>query len=175
MVVAKLPVIAIGVLVAGVIGGYVIAGALQPAAPVPSYATDPPGTVITGADQPKTSPCAWASNPLADVEEREQHELTVITACGLVKGEVQDITVSVAGEYTQYHFTLKPDAEYASMLNDANTKDLKGGLMIEIRFEDQSMFDRIHVGQRLEVQGPHVTDAEHDWNEIHFAKIVTVL
>jgi hypothetical protein len=167
--------LAAGMLVAGIIGGFVIAGAMHPAAVTPVVALDPPGTVLAGAHEPTTSPCAWASDPFAGVDAEEQTEITLITACGKVTGVVQDITVVVRDEQRVYHFTLLPDTEYASLANAANTAQLKGALMIEIEPQDQGIIPRLHAGEHLEIQGPHVTDNEHGWNEIHPAKIISVL
>ena len=172
---AKLPLIAVGLLVSGIIGGYAISGAMRAPTPTPTFTPDPAGTVLAGADQPKTSPCAWSDNPFDGVSANEQADLHLLSACGLVQGKVQDITVVVQGEQRIYHFTLLPDANYVSMVNDQNTAKLNGALMVEVELQDQGLFDHIHVGEHLEVQGPHVTDEANGWNEIHPAKIVTVL
>jgi hypothetical protein len=173
--VAKLPLIAVGLLVSGIIGGYAISGAMRGPTLTPTFTPDPAGTVLAGADEPKTSPCAWNDNPFEGVNADEQTDLQLLTACGLVQGKVQDITGLVQGEQRIYHFTLLPDADYASMANAQNTAQLNGALMVEIEAQDQGLFDHIHVGEHLEVQGPLVTDEAHGWNEIHPAKIVTVL
>ena len=176
MVSPKLTMIAVGMLAAGIIGGYGLSAVMtaRPAAPA-TVTTDPPGTVLVGADEPQTSPCAWASDPFEGVDAQEQAELTLVTACGHVKGTVQEITMVVRGEVKTYHFTLLPDAEYASLANADNDAKLHGALMIEIEPQDQGIIPRLHAGEHLEIQGPHVMDIDHGWNEIHPAKIISVL
>ena len=175
--VAKLPLIAIGMLTVGIVGGLIVASAIPGVVPVrgPAVTTDPPGTMLTGADEPKTTPCAWSANPFDGVDAQEQTHLTLISACGDVKGKVQDITVDVRGEQRVYHFTLLPDLQYATMANAANQAQLNGAIMVEIEPQDQAIIPRLHIGEHLEIQGPHVTDQDHGWNEIHPAKIIQVL
>ena len=175
--IAKLPLIAVGMLTVGIVGGLVVAMAVPGVVPArtQTVATDPPGTVLAGADEPRTTPCAWASAPFEGMDAQEQAELTLITACGEVKGTVQDITVVVRDEQKVYHFTLLPDPEYASLANSANTAQLKGALMVEVEPQDQGIIPRLHIGEHLQIQGPHVTDIDHGWNEIHPAKIISVL
>jgi hypothetical protein len=173
---SKLLMVAVGTLVAGLVGGMVLGGfMLPPRTTAPIVAQDPAGTVLAGGDEPKTTPCAWNAEPFEGMDAEEQAELTLISACGLVKGTVQDITVVVRDEQRMYHFTLLPDAEYASLANSANTAQLKGALMIEVEPADQAIFPRLHIGERLSIEGPHVTDIDHGWNEIHPAKIITVI
>ena len=176
MVSSKLLALGASALVAGLIGGLLIAAAVPGIVPAkPSQAADPPGTVLAGADEPQVTPCAWASNPFEGVDAEEQAELELIAACGDLKGTVQDITVVIRDETRQFHFTLLPDAGYTSMANADNAASLKGGIMIELELSEQSIISRLHVGEHLQVQGPLVKDIDHGWNEIHPAKIVTVL
>jgi hypothetical protein len=163
-------------LAGGIIAGILIAPAVpfQPAEPVNTGA-DAPGTVLVGADEPKATPCAWTNDPFEGMDAEQQAELTLISACGTVRGTVQDITVVVRDEARVYHFTLLPDSEYAPLANAENQAQLKGALMIEVEPQDQGIIPRLHVGERLEVQGPHVTDIDHGWNEIHPARIITVI
>ena len=176
MAVQKMPLLVTGLLVAGILGGYMVASAMRAPVTIPqTVTTDPPGTVLAGADEPQTTPCAWASNPFDGVNADEQAGLTLITACGDVKGTVADIMKVVEGEHTTYHFTLLPDSTYSGMANAQNQAQLNGALMIEIEAQDQGLIPRLHIGEHLEVQGPQVTDAEHGWNEIHPAKIIQVL
>lgn len=174
---SKLMMIAVGMLAAGIVGGYVAGGALRPAAtpPPPTVFVDPPGTVLAGGDEPKTTPCAWNDDPFEGVDAEERDSLTLVTACGEVKGTVADIIKVVEGEHTTYHFTLLPDSAYASMANAQNQAQLNGALMIEVEPQDQGLIPRLHIGEHLDIQGPHVTDIDHGWNEIHPAKIIAVL
>lgn len=148
---------------------------MPPRTATPVVTHDPSGTVLVGADQPQATPCAWNSAPFEGLDQAEQDELTLLSACGIVRGTVQDITVVIRDETKRYHFTLLPDAEYASLINAANTASLKGALMIEVEPADQDIMPRLFAGEHLEIQGPHVTDKDHGWNEIHPARIIMVL
>jgi hypothetical protein len=161
----------------GIVGGLIVASAVPGIVPAraPTVPTDPLGSVLTGADEPKTSPCAWSCNPFDGVDAHEQSHLALISACGDVKGKVQDITMEVPGEQRVYHFTLLPDCEFATMANAANQAQLNGALMVEIEPQDQAIVPRLHIGEHLDNQGPLVTDKDHGWNEIHPAKIIQVL
>jgi hypothetical protein len=85
--------------------------------------------------------------------------------------------IAVEGERTTYHFLLKPDAEFATMVNAENQAKQGGALGIEVEAGDASVMPRLHVNMHLEVQGPFVTDTDpdHGWNEIHPAKVITSL
>ena len=173
MVSSKLLALGASALVAGLIGGILIAASVPGfVAPYTTPAPDGPGTVIIGEDQPRATPCAWHETPLtAD----QMTKLTLNEACGVLQGEVTQIAVVVRGERTTFHFTVLPDAPYKSMANSYNDASWGGALVIEVALADQDALPHLHIGQHLEVQGPFVTDIEHQWNEIHPAKIVTVL
>jgi hypothetical protein len=81
----------------------------------------------------------------------------------------------IEGENNLYHFLLRPDTQFSSMLNDGNNQKLGGALMIEINLENQGILPRLHVGQHLEVQGPHVLDLGPLYNEIHPVKVIKVI
>jgi hypothetical protein len=175
MVAPKLLAFAGTTLVVGVVTGLLIASFVPMGAVQPPATVDGPGTVLVGADEPRTTPCAWAGDPFEGMDADQRAELTLIDACGSVRGTVQDILVKVRGETRTYHFTLLPDAGFTQLSNQANADELEGALMIEIEPADQGIIPRLHVGQHLEIQGPHVTDIDHAWNEIHPARIITVL
>lgn len=123
-------------------------------------------------DTSPTQPCAWDSEanhgaPVAD------H--TLLAACGKLTGRVVLIEMYVEGENNLYHFLLRPDTQFSSMLNDGNNQKLGGALMIEINLENQGILPRLHVGQHLEVQGPHVLDLGPMYNEIHPVKVIKVI
>ena len=80
------------------------------------------------------------------------------------------------------HIFLKPDPEYAEMLNDRNVTGQRGNLVLEpvcvgasvpwIRLRHacddfKQAFDKSLVGQHVQVVGAFVTDMDHGWNEIH--------
>jgi hypothetical protein len=172
----KLVMLATGLLAAGIVGGFVLGGvAFAPRTAAPVSLQDPPGTVLVGADVAQSTPCAWSADPLEGVDAEMQAELSVLAACAKVNGKVQDITVVVRDEARVYHFTLLPDAEFASLSNAENTAQLKGALMIEVLPQHQGIIPRLHVGQHLAIEGAHVTDIDHGWNEIHPARVITVL
>jgi len=120
-------------------------------------------------DKSTSTECAWDSEPNHGMPVAD-HEL--IKACGKLTGRVVLIEMYVEGESDLYHFLLRPDNQYTSMLNDGNDKKLGGALMIEINMEDQGILPRLHVGQHLEVQGPHVLDLGPMYNEIHPVKVI---
>jgi len=95
-----------------------------------------------------------------------------LAACGKLTGRVVLIEMYVEGEDNLYHFLLRPDTSFVSMLNDGNNQKLGGALMIEINKADSSVLPRLHVGQHLEIQGPHVLDMGPMYNEIHPVRVI---
>lgn len=168
----------IGVKLAIIIGvglfgvGLLIGAVLKPPIyePPPSPSSGNENVILQASGD---GPCPWKDAPLAGVEDPSR--LTVMEACATVKGVVQEIVLKVNDERTAYHFTILPDAGYAQFVNGENTAQLKGALVVEVLPADSTIMPRLALGQHLEVQGPHVTDTVHGWNEIHPAKVITQL
>ncbi len=156
-------------LTVGFLGGLASYNAVQP----PPAATPPEGSVILPA--PSAVACSWANEPFAGVSDEQAAKLTLNDACGKVRGTVTAVMIVVKGERTAYHFLLKPDAEFASMVNAQNTAEQGGALVIEVLPADAAVMPKLHVDLHLEVEGPFVTDSAHGWNEIHPAKVITAI
>ena len=113
-------------------------------------------------------------------EESEDHTWDpshhiLISEDGKMTGRVIMIEKFVEDERDQYHFLVLPDLEYRNMVNDANTNDLRGAMMVEIAKSDEYILPRLYIGQHLEIQGPHVTDTNHGWNEIDPVRVIIEL
>jgi len=124
-----------------------------------------------------TAPCSWHDTPFEGIDAAERAHLSLVDACGKVTGVVQEVVKVVEDEKTTYHFTILPDAQYASMVNAQNTAKAGGALIVEIEAADAGIMPRLHLGQHLSVEGPLVTDTDpdHGWNEIHPAKVIREL
>jgi len=158
-------------LVVGILGGVLLSNTVMPPAPKATSTTTPEVILQPGSPLP----CSWHDNPFEGVDAGEAAGLTLLDACGTVRGTVTQIVVEVRGEHTTYHFALKPDAAYATMVNSVNNDQVGGALIVEIAISDAAVLPRLHINQHLEVQGPLVTDSGHGWNEIHPAKFVQTL
>lgn len=97
---------------------------------------------------------------------------TLLAERALVTGRVVRIAMEVEDEETRFHFLILPDPAYFGMLNDGNKVKLEGALMIEILEADNFVAPKLHIGQHLEIQGPHVTDNNNGWNEINPASVI---
>ena len=99
---------------------------------------------------------------------------TLIDLHGKVTGRIIMIEKFVEGEEDQYHFLLLPDPEFKNMINDVNVNQLRGAIMCEIMKADEHILPRLHIGQHLEIQGPHVTDISenHGYNEIDPVRVI---
>lgn len=91
---------------------------------------------------------------------------TLLNINGKATGRVICIEMFVEGEQERYHFLLLPDLPFKDMVNDVNIEKLNGALMVEILVKDQGILPKLYIGQHLEIQGPHVIDNDHGWNEI---------
>jgi hypothetical protein len=153
----------------GFLGGFATNNAFHPAA------ATPPATTLPQVILPPPAPgaCSWQSDPFAGIDASEQADLQLHDACGTISGTVQSIYFNVEGEQRIYHFLIKPDAQFATMLNDGNNAKQNGCLVIEVEPTDSAIIPRLHINQHLEVQGPFVLDVPNGWNEIHPAKMVT--
>ena len=166
---AGLTIAVVASLSVGFLGGFAGHTMIQP----PPAATSPPSPVILAPPGPGA--CSWESEPFAGMDSADASKLTLINACGKLRGTVTDVAIVVKGERTAYHFLLKPDAEFATMVNAQNDASHGGALMIEVLPSDSFVMPKLHVNQHLEVEGPHVTDIDHGWNEIHPAKVITAV
>lgn len=166
---AGLAIAVVASLAVGFLGGFAGHSIMQP----PGAATPPPSPVIL--PQPGSAPCSWQGDPFAGMDEADAAQLTLINACGQMRGTATDVAIVVKGERTTYHFLLKPDAQFATMVNAQNDAQQRGRLVVEVMPADSFVMAKLHVGMHLEVEGPHVTDIDHAWNEIHPAKVITAL
>ena len=97
---------------------------------------------------------------------------TLLNADGKITGRVIMVGKYVEDEQDRYHFLVYPDASYKDMVNDRNKASLDGALMIELLYKDNPVIPKMHVGQHLEIHGPHVTDNNNGWNEIDPANVI---
>jgi hypothetical protein len=118
--------------------------------------------------------CSWKSLP----DQGWDHVAsTLITECGKVTGKVVMITMYVEQEADRYHFTIMPDTQYGYMTNSVNNQTksnhgLDGAIMIELPLSQVNVMPKLHVGQHLECQGPHIIDNENHWTEIHYVQSI---
>jgi hypothetical protein len=97
---------------------------------------------------------------------------TLLNADGKITGRVILVGKYVEDEQDRYHFLVLPDLAYKNMVNDRNTESLSGALMIELLYKDNPVIPRMHIGQHVEIHGPHVTDNNNGWNEIDPANFI---
>ncbi|MDO8600755.1 MAG: hypothetical protein Q7R73_04095 [bacterium] len=104
--------------------------------------------------------------------------LEVKDPCIRVTGVIQKIRVEKDGDY---HVELRLDPAYRHLLNDANSKNQRGNLVVEpicqrkVTQENAkeacrgfNKFMKIPpVGTRVTVEGSYVLDTHHGWMEIH--------
>jgi hypothetical protein len=102
-------------------------------------------------------------------------DFTIINPHAKVTGRVVTIEMFIEDEQSRYHFLVLPDAKYTNMLNDGNKLNLTGALMVEVRDDDMGIMPHLHIGQHLEIDGPHVTDLAYGWNEINPANYIAVI
>lgn len=153
----KVIAVALITLVVGIALGYTIASTMDKG---------------TGSDGDKTILSAENAEKDPEVYQPDLDHHTLLDANGRATGRVTCIEMFVEGEQERYHFLLLPDLAYKDMVNDANIENLNGALMVEILVQDQGILPRLHIGQHLEIEGPHVTDNEHGWNEIDPVKVI---
>jgi hypothetical protein len=105
-----------------------------------------------------------------------QARFTVLSTCEEAIGTVHDMTGTKQGD-GDYQFDLAVQEPYKKLLNQENTNQVNGMLVIEIIPKDQNNnFVQIPKnGNTIEVYGAWVTDNPHGWNELHPAwKILPV-
>ena len=124
----------------------------------------------TNNDKIILSPEKSEKDPMAYQPDLDHH--TLLNANGRVTGRVICIEMFVEDEQERYHFLLLPDLRYKDMVNDVNLQNLNGALMVEILVQDQGILPQLHIGQHLEIEGPHVIDNDHGYNEIDPVKTI---
>ena len=107
--------------------------------------------------------------------ELNASDFIVLNEHAKVTGRVITIEMFIEDEQSRYHFLVLPDVQYANMLNDGNKVHLNSALMVEVRDDDMGIMPRLHIGQHLEIDGPHVTDKAYGWNEINPANYIAVI
>jgi hypothetical protein len=104
--------------------------------------------------------------------------LQVLDACISVTGTVEEIRKEADGDV---HIRFRLDHQFESLLNDKNISRQQGDLVLEpicqgrIRQADaeepchlyNGPYFEPEVGQRYQVSGTYVHDADHGWNELH--------
>jgi hypothetical protein len=171
------------------------ASAPAPAATsVPTAATSVPssGPVTTRPTGDRCRP----GDPLANVYRPGR--LQVIEPCKTVTGTVMTFTRDSGEGDGDLKFTLKPDPEFANVVNEINQRDQYGYLVVEIVPADQPGCspgrpprpreeDRDYgictganvtlpePATHVAVTGPLVLDRPHGWMEIHPAWVVEAI
>ncbi len=114
------------------------------------------------------------------------YRLHVISACRTVTGTVEDVRQEPDGDT---HILLKPDPQYAGLVNAGNIEREHGDLVLEpvcagyVSQADAvtachgftSGVRGVSAGDRIRVTGSYVLDADHGWMEIHPVSRITVL
>lgn len=114
------------------------------------------------------------------------YRLHVIDSCKTVTGRVDDVRYEPDGDV---HLLLGLPPSRSGLLNGGNISDTHGDLVVEIicvgtvtQADAESACARIanqvsvpSTGERVEVTGTYVLDADHGWNEIHPVSRLTVL
>ncbi len=104
--------------------------------------------------------------------------LHVIESCAEVKGTIQEVKVEADGDF---HIQLKPDPEYAYLMNSRNISQQGGALVVEpVCMNPLDKWYARHacegfrqdivvppVGTHVTVKGSYVLDILHWWKEIH--------
>ena len=134
------------------------------------------------SQQPETTKTAVAALPDCDqtLWDHVYHpaRLRVIEECKIVTGTIVSIKAEKDGDL---HIRLKPDEQFAGLLNQKNIEGQNGSLVLEPVCVDvvtqtdaadackgfQNKVTIPKVGMHVEVTGSYVLDQEHGWNEIH--------
>ena len=103
-----------------------------------------------------------------------QARFSVLSTCEKAVGIVNDMK-STREDDGDYQFNLELEPQYKLLLNNENSKQVQGMLVIEITPQDQKSVPVPKNGDKIEVYGAWVTDNPHGWNEIHPAWKVTIL
>jgi hypothetical protein len=114
------------------------------------------------------------------------YRLHVISACRTATGTVEDVRQEPDGDT---HILLKPDPQYAGLVNAGNAEREHGDLVLEtICAGDVSQADAVtachgftpgvrsvSAGDRIRVTGSYVLDTDHGWMEIHPVSRIAVI
>jgi hypothetical protein len=105
-----------------------------------------------------------------------QARFTVLSTCEEVIGIVHDMTGAKQDD-GDYQFNLVVHEPYKRLLNQVNSNQVNGMLVIEIIPHDQnsSVVQIPKNGDIIEAYGSWVTDNPHGWNELHPAWKVKIL
>lgn len=110
-----------------------------------------------------------------------EDRLHIINPCISVSGIIKAARREKDGDW---HVLLDLDPEFSSLLNQANSEEQHGYLVLEPMCSNpvtqndtleegvcegftQSIFGTDFIGQRVVVAGAYVIDMEHGWTEIH--------
>lgn len=124
--------------------------------------------------QTNSDPNCRQGNVLNGIDR--QSKFLVLSTCEKAVGIVHDMNGQRQDD-GDYQFNIDVDEPYKRLLNDDNTKQVNGMLVVEIISKDQNNPNVIipKNGDRIEVYGAWVTDRLHGWNEIHPAWNITVI
>lgn len=130
--------------------------------------------------QPLESPQSTAMKCDQSLWEHVYHSsrLQVLEACISATGTVDDVRKEADGDV---HIRFRLDQGFESLLNEKNIMRQQGDLVLEpicqgkIRQADAAEpcsrysgpYFEPEVGQRYQVSGAYVHDADHGWNEVH--------
>lgn len=124
--------------------------------------------------QTNSGPNCRQGNVLDGVDR--QARFLVLSTCEKAIGVVHDMNGQKQDD-GDYQFNLDVEDPYKRLLNDDNTKQVNGMLVVEIIPKDQNNPDVTipQNGDKIEVYGSWVTDRPHGWNEIHPAWKIAVI
>lgn len=98
-----------------------------------------------------------------------QARFTVLSTCERVIGVVHDMTGNKQSD-GDYQFNLFVQEPFKRLLNQVNSNQVNGMLVVEIIPKDQINNPYVSIpknGDRIEAYGAWVTDNPHGWNELH--------
>lgn len=139
-----------------------------------------PAAVSTPTATPKSGcdPTLWKHvyNP---------KRLKVIEDCKEVTGTVEAIDAELDGDY---HILLRPDSQFANLVNQLNLEKFAGDLVVEAICElkpqregalkscqgYKSSLQIPKIGGHVRVLGSYVLDLGHGWTEIHPVSSIVV-
>jgi hypothetical protein len=130
--------------------------------------------------QPQESPQATAAKCDQSLWEYVYNpsRLHVLEACISVTGTVDEVRKEADGDF---HVRFRLDHQFESLINEKNILRQQGDLVLEpicqgkVRQADAEepcsryngpYFEPV-VGERYQVSGAYVLDADHGWNEVH--------
>ena len=109
---------------------------------------------------------ACGPDPMKDVRKPER--FVILSLCEHAEGKVMQVKKEKDGDW---HIAIKLNQQYKHLLNDVNVKKVRGWLVGEVEPKDQDHIAKPKSGKKngwcIAIDGPWVTDKNHDWNEIH--------